>query len=662
LVHLLPGFPVLLVLLAVILFGSGGKIHSLLLGKGEQHWPGYREYREAPTQPDCDIEGPAPVAAPVDDELDDLFGEAEEGPSDEAIEKARVLCVERFERFERVTAALENPNLRRFIWVETSLASFVDLGLKYGRHVLVLMILFCAATCTMRRSHIALRSQHGRLSGWVSEGAQLAGNLFVAYAFYSRSVSLHEEGSEAMLTELWLYGFATLALINVFNLIRTLPKVESEGIGHSLLSIPLYTGMALLTGSYFTLVEAYPAGVAGYLNQLTEHALLYVNVGLYVWTGMMLKRSRLGELAFDLIRHWRLPPEVLAFVVVVVAALPTAYSGASGIFVIAAGGIIYRELRLAGARKQLAQTATAMSGSLGVVLSPCLLVVIIAALNKQVTTDEIYHRGLWVFLLNIVVLGIGFMLIRKTKFNFPAFSEAALKTARSLLPLLPYGFLAGLVIVGFHWGLDSPFDEHTAPLILPIVLLVLLVYDRLSARFTHKASEEQPEKPEGFVSALFESTSESATHTGALLALMGLSVCLGGIAERAELMQLFPAELGSPALTMLLLVVVLVVVGMTMDPYGAVILISSTVATLAYANGIDPVHFWLVVLSAFELGYLTPPVALNMLLTRQIIGDEEFDSDVPRDASFWARHERVLFAVTSKGVVLLIVAFLPLWL
>ena len=70
------------------------------------------------------------------------------------------------------------------------------------------------------------------------------------------------------------------------------------------------------------------------------------------------------------------------------------------------------------------------------------------------------------------------------------------------------------------------------------------------------------------------------------------------------------------------LVGLMVLVGMTMDALGAVVLVSVTLAKVAYDNGIDPVHFWMMVLVAFELGYLTPPVALNHLLARQVIGPE----------------------------------------
>ena len=61
--------------------------------------------------------------------------------------------------------------------------------------------------------------------------------------------------------------------------------------------------------------------------------------------------------------------------------LPTAYTGASGIFVIAAGALIYHEVRHAGGSRQFALAASAMSGSLGVVLRPCLLVVLIAGIG-----------------------------------------------------------------------------------------------------------------------------------------------------------------------------------------------------------------------------------------------------------------------------------------
>jgi TRAP-type C4-dicarboxylate transport system permease large subunit len=158
-------------------------------------------------------------------------------------------------------------------------------------------------------------------------------------------------------------------------------------------------------------------------------------------------------------------------------------------------------------------------------------------------------------------------------------------------------------------------------------------------------------------------TAESSIHIGALLMLMALSVVLGGVMERAGVMELFPTGFTSVWIAMTFLVAVLVLIGMFMEPYGAIILVSATIASIAYQSGIDPVHFWMVVLLAFELGYLTPPIALNQILTRQVVGDEEMDqtqAESQAGNTWWQRHERLVMPVTVMAIALLLVAYVPL--
>ena len=142
--------------------------------------------------------------------------------------------------------------------------------------------------------------------------------------------------------------------------------------------------------------------------------------------------------------------------------------------------------------------------------------------------------------------------------------------------------------------------------------------------------------------------------------LMGLSVSIGGVIERAHVMDMVPASFESIWLAMALLVAILVVIGMVMDPYGAVILVSATIASIAYDSGIHPVHFWMVTLVAFELGYLSPPVALNHLLSRQVVGEKEVALAAQEGHNFWYRYEKFLLPLTVMGIALLIVAFVPL--
>ncbi len=665
--------PAVVLLLSVLLYGLGEKVHARLLQVGEAVWPGYASLRVEPKKPDCDPnaspdrsgQGEATEATDEgDDFLDDLMGEDGGDAEAEAaaLEAAREACRKRHAEYE-AQLARRTAGLRAFQAVEGGVAALVKFGVAWMRHLLVLLLLICAATATALKAHIGLRPPETALDNLVSESGQLVANLLLLASSFAKWTIDRESGLEvqhAGLPLLWLAGFAVLAGLNVVGIVRARKMSASEGrVGHALLTVPLYATMAILSGAYFFLVERHASGLAIYLQKLTEHSILYIHVGLYVWAGMLLKRTRLAELSFDLLRPWKLPPELLAFVVVAASAIPTAYSGASGIFVIAAGAVIYHELRAAGARTQLALAATAMSGSLGVVLPPCLLVVIVASLNKQVTTDQLFHWGWRVFGLTTVLFFVAALVTRKGPLSMARPKEALTPTIAAARALLPYALLLGGTLLATWLALDATLDEHSAPILLPFLLLVLLWWDRRGAKKEAGAPAASSDAEAlSWRLALTGATRETTGHIGALLLLMGLSVCIGGVIERAQLMEMLPASLGSPLATMAVMVVLLVFIGMVMDPYGAVILVSAAIAGVAYDGGIDPVHFWMVVLVAFELGYLTPPVALNHLLARQVVGVVE--DDAPEGGSFWSRHERILLPMAVMATALLLVAFVPL--
>ncbi|MGB0589329.1 MAG: TRAP transporter large permease subunit [Myxococcota bacterium] len=710
--------PVVLLLVAVIGYGTAELLHGQLLTLGEHWWPEYHQLRHDPEEPACDPDAIA-VVAPEDDEeedllddilededdesddasgtapgpseaappsleddeadealLDDLLEDDEDDEDDEAsptgrqdaaaaakvaAEAARAKCRAKHALYADIQTRI-TPGVVRFRTFETGVAAAVHLAVEHFQHILVLILLLCAITTTAIRSHISLRPARYQIEERTSQVTQLIANLMLAYSAYAKRNVDQASGiaiDHETLPILWMLGFTVMAALNVGHLIRPPASLEPGGqIRRGLLAVPLYTTMCLIAGGYFLLSEGYTSGLSTYLGRLPEHAILYIHVGLYVWAGMLLKQTRLATLFFDLIRPWKLPPEILAFVVVAFAAVPTAFSGASGIFVIAVGGVIYQELRRAGARRQLALAATAMSGSLGVVLRPCLLVVIVASLNQEVTTDQLFLWGTRVFMLTAGLFAVAALMVRDAPLTMAPAREGLSGSAAALRPLLPYAIVFGVLVMAYALGLNAHLDEHSAPFILPVILMAVLVLDRSIAK--RSASNEAPGRR--VTQAIGDATHETTEHIGALLTLMGLSICLGGIVERAEIMSLVPATFGSVWLAMSLLVVVLVIIGMTMDPYGAVILVSATIASVAYRNGIDPVHFWMVVLVAFELGYLTPPVALNHLLTRQVVGVEEARLADQEGDTFWRRHERILLPVCVMATALVIVAFVPLLL
>ena len=266
----------------------------------------------------------------------------------------------------------------------------------------------------------------------------------------------------------------------------------------------------------------------------------------------------------------------------------------------------------------------------------------------------------------------------------------------------------------YKYLLDTDLNEFTAPVMMPVILLMIVLFDKLrhqpaplpavghwdetltanygangepalaGAQVAHieyreglhgntiddgqsanhtvaQSSSMQILRQVGFWKSMHISTSETVGHIGALVILMALSVSVGGLLERTEVMSFFPTDISSTFLVITLIVGLMVFVGMIMDPFGAVILISATVAPVAYQYGIHPVHFWMITLIGFELGYVTPPVALNHLLARQSIGDAEVneaDAEV-RHLSFYYRYERWILPLIVLFPAMLIIAYVP---
>jgi TRAP-type C4-dicarboxylate transport system permease large subunit len=274
------------------------------------------------------------------------------------------------------------------------------------------------------------------------------------------------------------------------------------------------------------------------------------------------------------------------------------------------------------------------------------VVVLIAALNKQVTTDELFGNGLLVFILTATLFLAAMLWRNREPLRMAPVTQAVPEMLRAVRPLLPVLGVGVAVIAFYRLVLGTRVNEHTAALVLPAVLLALVLFHRWGSG--------------KLWTSLKTATSESSNHVGALLMLMVASVGLGGVVERAEVMSAVPSEFGSVWVTMAVLVLVMVLVGMTMDALGAVVLVSVSVASIAYDNGINPVHFWMMVLVAFELGYLTPPVAINHLLARQVIGPAARVEEQPFDGSWLERYEYVVVPMMVMGTALLLVAFVPL--
>lgn len=678
----LSSLPIFSLLLLTLVIGTGEMFHGQLLRMGEQLFGDkeagvqYFLMRADPEKPDCDVnmdveaevqKQSAPGASAGGDDIDSLFSDepVDTGALRESLTKAKQLCVEKQALYVKIKEHI-TPQVTAYRNFETAFFGIFRFGTENRALLLLLMVAIASITTTLGLHHIALRPPKTRLDFRVYSVAMTLANSVLTFssAFYLNSqLNSGIPLEKPYLYWLWIGMFGALTLISAKGLLKAPAGAEPGGkLSMALLSLPLYSVMALIAGGNF-MMQGHFAGLAIYLGQMMELAGTFLSLALYIWAGMLLKQTRVVDLFLDILRPWKLSPEFLTYIILVAAAVPTAYTGASGIFVIAAGAVIYREVQAAGARRQFALAATSMSGSLGVVLAPCLLVVVIAALNKEVTTSLLYGYGTWVFLLSSTMFLIASQVLRREKIHIARPSDALHQSLKAFVPVAPYVVIVFLVAWGMYGKLlNTKMDEFNASTILPVILLMILAFDKLRRDPKHEqVPEELRERRVGLEESVRTATNDTIGHIGALILLMALSVSMGGVIERSGIMQSVPETFGSIWPALILLVGLLVFVGMVMDPFGAVILTSATIAPIAYKNGINPVHFWMIVLTAFELGYLTPPVALNQLLTRQVVGEKEIaDADAEvRHLSFYWRYERWILPCIIMGITLLLVAFVP---
>lgn len=727
-------FVILVLLVLTLIIGTGEMIHGQLLRMGESLYGDpdkgmqYSFLRAEPSKPDCDRNPNVDALVQTQmktnaaDEFADIFGTASESDVRASIIAARNLCEEKYQFYDKAMQHMQaHPTLRTYRTVETTFFGVFKFGSENRAILLVLMVVFAAISATLKTHHIGLRSPTTKIDFRVYSLFMLLANGFLAASSLSQYHSVQNSGVPMTgemfsIYWMWIILFGVLTVISLFQVVKQ-PQPTQEGgrLSMAFLSVPLYAYMAVITGVAFTFFMDYPMGQGIYLGQLVEFSNIFLNLALFIWAGMLLKQTRIVDLFLNILRPWNLAPETLTWLILIAAALPTAYTGASGIFVIAAGAIIYKEVWNAGGRRQFALAATAMSGSLGVVLRPCLLIVVVASLNKEVTTDWLYQYGSYTFLLTSTLFLVVSLFLAEQKFRIAPLNIAAPKSVRAIAPVLPYILIFVLIWLFYKYALSTDLNEFTAPVMMPIILLVMVLFDKLrhepapiqavghwdetldlnyasstqpamagadllnTAEYregihpAHAADELvvnhtvqhseklTPMRQVGFWKAMHISTSETVGHIGALVILMALSVSVGGFLERVEVMSLFPTDIGNIYLVITMIVALMIVVGMIMDPFGAVILISATVAPVAYQYGIHPVHFWMITLIGFELGYVTPPVALNHLLARQSIGDAEVaeaDAEV-RHESFYYRYERWILPLLVLFPAMLIIAYIP---
>jgi len=325
-------------------------------------------------------------------------------------------------------------------------------------------------------------------------------------------------------------------------------------------------------------------------------------IPLFTLAGFALAEGRSSERLLRVFRAcfgWL--PGGTAVVCALVCSLFTAFTGGSGVTIVALGGLLLPALLRDGYRDSFAVGLLTASGSLGILLPPALPLIVYAVVAR-VPIEDLFLGGLVpAVLMTTLVAAWGMRESLAQHMERPPFRVD--EAARALWQAKWELALPVLVLIALLSGWTTAVES--AALAAAYALVVQL--------FVHR--DLSPRRD------LLRVLAECARVVGSVMLILGVAVGLTGYLVNAQV----PAELldwtrdhvSSRAAFLLGLNGFLLVVGCLMDVFSATVVVVPLIVPLAAHYEIDPIHLGILFLANLELGYLTPPVGLNLFLAAQ---------------------------------------------
>lgn len=332
-------------------------------------------------------------------------------------------------------------------------------------------------------------------------------------------------------------------------------------------------------------------------------------IPLFTFAGYLLSESnapkRLVRLTGALL-GWM--PGGLALVSLAACAFFTAFTGASGVTIIALGAILYPALKQDGYPENFNLGLVTTSGSLGLLFAPS-LPLILYGIVAEVSIDSLFRAGILPGLLMLLMLsGYSLWVNRHNRKPLASFSVKevgnALWEAKWELPL-------PLVVLGGIYSGFFAVSEAAAVTALYVLMVEVFILREISfARLPNVMRE-------------------SMLLVGGILIILGVSLASTNYMIDAGVPQMllaYVAELvSSQASFLALLLIFLLLLGAILDIFSAIVLVVPLILPIAAQYGVSEVHLGIVFLAAMQLGYLTPPVGLNLF-----IASYRFDKSIMR--------------------------------
>lgn len=319
-------------------------------------------------------------------------------------------------------------------------------------------------------------------------------------------------------------------------------------------------------------------------------------IPMFIIAGALMSRGSIAERLIEIVSaatQWM--PGGLGFATILSCALFAAISGSSPATLLAVGAVMYPALKTAGYTRSFALGAVTSAGTLGIIIPPSIPLIIYGIITETSIVD-LFLAGIIPGVLLTLALGL-FSVIRnrhvpRTAFSLPRLVAALRNGIWSLL-------LPVILLGGIYSGYFSP-TEAAAVSVGYALLIEIFIHRELGIR------------------DFFAVGLQTAQMLGTLFPIVAVALSIKTILAIEGIPQDFASWLQgavSSKIAFLLAVnAALLIIGCLIDVVSAILLLGPILFAAAHSFGINPVHFGIIMVINLEIGLLTPPVGLNLLV------------------------------------------------
>ncbi|GHB17454.1 C4-dicarboxylate TRAP transporter large permease protein DctM [Pseudovibrio japonicus] len=319
----------------------------------------------------------------------------------------------------------------------------------------------------------------------------------------------------------------------------------------------------------------------------------------------------------------------LGVAAILASAFFAAISGSSMVTLLAVGSVLYPALKEQGHTTRYSLGALTSAGTLGVVIPPSIPMIVYGLVTETSITD-MFLAGIIPGLLLTLLLALYSAWTNRSMprigFDFAALRRAVTNGIWSLL--MPVILLGG-IYSGYFTATES------AAVALAYALVVeLCIYKELT------------------LAGLWEAVIHTTQLLGGLLPIIAIAATLNMVLTTeqvpSQLAEWMSCHVDQKWIFLICLNLLLLLVGIFMEIISAVLIMAPILMPIASVYGIDPVHLGIIMIINLEIGLLTPPVGINLIVASQAFRE-----------SFWTVTKSVIPFVLLMLVALLLVTFLP---